>query len=219
MSSVLHEFCVPMSCAVVWTTSHQRHRMDAMLLTTLFLRINHNQKKVASRSLEIFFLGHAYVDVCNILQHNATHCNTLQRATTCFWVTLTSTSATYCNTLQHAATFFCVMLTSTSDVTVHLLHVTLPPPIEMTWRMTMYAVNSDVTDGVSIYCNVLDPLQHAATHCNTLQHAATHASTCWVGGSCEDSPCLLLTHTYRERERERERVRVRVNERKLSRAI
>jgi len=89
--------------------------------------------------------------ICNILQHTATQCNTLQHT---FFPKICNrvgnlagakiTTRTHCDTLTHSNT---LQHTPTHSNTLH--HT---PPYRNT-------------------------LQHTATHCNTLQHTATHCNT------------------------------------------
>jgi len=92
-----------------------------------------------------------------MLQHTATHCNTLQH------------TATHCNTLQHTATHCnaCNMSMSSSGK---------PTAVK--------TLGTQVLQHTATHCNALqltathrDTLRHPTTYCNWLQHATTHCNT------------------------------------------
>ena len=96
----------------------------------------------------------------DILQHTATHCNTLQHTTylathSDVWrdFHMLRHTATHCNTLQHTA-IHCNTLQHTATHCNTLRHT-------------------------ATHCNTLNTLQHTATHCNTL-HTLTHSPMCGV---------------------------------------
>ena len=92
-----------------------------------------------------------------LMQHTATHCNTLQHAAThCNTLQHTQHTATHCNTLQHALNFG----QSSAEWAV------LASAIAVSC-----ATNCNILQHTATYC---DKLQHTATHCNILQHTATH---------------------------------------------
>ena len=91
--------------------------------------------------------------VCNALQHTATHCNTLQHI------------ATHCNTPQHIA--------------IQQWRAILARQVCNTLQHT--ATHCNTLQHTATHCNTLqhiaahyNSLCHTATHCNTLQHTATH---------------------------------------------
>ena len=84
-----------------------------------------------------------------LLQHTATHCNTLQH------------TATHCTILHHTVTY-CTVLQHTATTQNGSLKACQQANLLMKFKC------------VSTRCNTL---QHTATHCNTLQHTAAHCST------------------------------------------
>ena len=96
-----------------------------------------------------------------MLQHTATHCNTLQHtAPPCNTLQHTAThckqrTATHCNTLQHTTTHYITLQHAAAHC--HILQHT--------------ATHCNTLQHTAIHCNTL---QHMATHSNTLQHTATH---------------------------------------------
>jgi len=110
-----------------------------------------------------------------MLQHTATHCNTLQhaatelRATPAIGATRTATHtathiAKHCNTLQHNTTYPAIDLRAT---VAHAHCNTHCNTLQHT------ATHCNTQQQTATHCNTL---QHTATHCNTLtqQHTATH---------------------------------------------
>jgi len=90
-----------------------------------------------------------------MLQHAATHCNTLQR------------TATHCNTLQHKRGDAPTCATWSYDVYPHARCSVLQcVVVAMTHMMSSHRA--------SLHRNTL---QHTATHCNTQQRTATHCNT------------------------------------------
>ena len=101
-------------------------------------------------------------DLCNALQHTATHYNTLQHA------------ATHCNKLQHTATH-CNTLKSQE---VETLRGSL-----QALELQCLDLQEQVQHTATTLCNALqhttpccNTLQRAATHRNALQHNATHCN-------------------------------------------
>ena len=84
-----------------------------------------------------------------MLQHSATHCNSLQL------------TATHCNSLQHSATHWQLVLSKGRCVT----HCN---------TLQHTATRCNALQLTATHCNTL---QHTATHCHTLQHTATHCHT------------------------------------------
>jgi len=82
----------------------------------------------------------------HILQHTATHCNTMQY------------NATQCNTLQHTATQ-CITFNT-------LQHKATQSNTKQHKATQSNTLQHNATQ--------LDTLQHTATHCNTLQHTTCH---------------------------------------------
>jgi len=91
---------------------------------------------------------------CRVLQHTATHSNSLQH------------TATHCNTLQHTALHCNTLQIIDSIVTSRVLQ-------RVAVRIVAQVCCS-VLQHTTTHCNTL---QHTATHCNTLHHTATHCNT------------------------------------------
>jgi len=116
---------------------------------------------------------------CNTLHHTATHCKTMTLCTT-FLRAYSKSHIESCNTLQHTA-IHCNTLQRT-------------------------ATHCNVLQHTATYCNVLQrtaphctTLHHAATHCNTLQHddVAPAVLACVMKGSCHimhESCHIHVTH-------------------------
>jgi len=86
-----------------------------------------------------------------ILQHTATHCNTLQHI------------IAHCNTLQnawHSDEASCTVIKKALVWWCNALQHTV--------------THCNTLQHTALHCNTL---QHAATHCNTLQHTASHCNT------------------------------------------
>ena len=122
---------------------------------------------------------------CFVLQHTATHCNTLQHTQFFFFkMTRQCTSGAptccspcstlCCSTLQHTGTY-CNTQTFFFEWigAVNLGRLHLAP----------YAPRC-----VAAHCNTL---QHTATHCNTLQHTATHTFFFKISRQCISSAPTL----------------------------
>ena len=107
---------------------------------------------------------------CNILQHTATHCNTLYIGE---WelgtqVQTLQHAERHCDTLQHTA--------------IHCIHCnTLQHTATHCNTLQYTAIHCNTTQHTATRCNTLyigewelgtqaNTLQHTATHCNTLQH-------------------------------------------------
>ena len=93
-----------------------------------------------------------------LLQHNATHCNTLHH------------TAAHCSTLQHTATH-CNTLEHTATLRRHTWTVCVLTPLT---SLQHTATHCNTLQDTTTHCNTL---QHTATHCNTLRHTATYCST------------------------------------------
>ena len=101
---------------------------------------------------------------CNILQHTATRCNTLQY------------TATHCSILQHSAVY-CNTLHFTATQGRFAICRRVPHSSEYT------ATHCNTLQHTAPHCNTTqhnakqrNTLQHNATHCNTLKHTATHCN-------------------------------------------
>jgi len=128
-----------------------------------------------------------------VLQHTATHCNTLHHSAT-HWHTMQYT-ATHCNTLRHTATH-CNTLQLTQYVrTRHVHPFDLPVPL-MPCNTVQHssATHCNPLQHTAARCNTFNIyapaiwkkgrfawghcfLQHTTTHCNALQHTAVHCNT------------------------------------------
>jgi len=122
-----------------------------------------------------------------LLQHAATHCNTLHHSTHESHKSLGDRdwkppAARHCNTLQHTATHCNTLQHSTheSHISSHDRYVTRVIHVTVVMRLATH----------------YNTLPHAATHCNTLQHS-THEATChqlyffMSRSSCDSYFCLL----------------------------
>jgi len=113
-------------------------------------------------------MSDVFYDMCaqeQVLQHTATHCNTLQHgecrmySTTC--AHRSKCVAVCCSVLQCVAVC-CSLL---SDVFYDMCAQE---------QVTHTATHCNTLQYAATHCNTL---QHTATHCNTLQHTATHCNT------------------------------------------
>ena len=98
------------------------------------------------------------VSLQHILQHTATHGDTLQHTVT--HRNTLQRNATHCNTLQHTATHYSAMDLRRCNTHCNALQHTIPHYVEQKLK--------------HLDCVVL---QHTATRCNTLQHVATRCNT------------------------------------------
>jgi len=112
--------------------------------------------------------------------NTATHCNTLQHATThmsyflfavcclllgtCGCEGTLQRAATHCNTLQHTAAHF-------NTPVVFLIAVCCTVCVN---GRGSTATHCSTLQHTATHCSTL---QHIAAHCNTLQHTATHCNT------------------------------------------
>jgi len=103
-----------------------------------------------------------------LLQHTATHCNTLQH------------TATHCNTLRH--------IRATRDA-LQLAHCN---SLKRTTTQHFGCVRECKDCRVAVNACVVYE-RECKTHCNTLQHTATHCNTLqhvWVVYECECKTCV-----------------------------
>jgi len=126
----------------------------------------------------------------NILQHAATHCNTLQHTATKHQHTtnILQHAPTHCNTLQHTATKHKV-IAANDDIAIHCntlqhttTHCNAPSRNTATRLQCVTSVKGKAVvakEDVVAHCNTLQHTftEHCThyTHCNT--HTATHCNT------------------------------------------
>ena len=118
---------------------------------------------------------------CRVLQHTATHCNTLQFQTEMPHAIHT---ATHCNTMQHTVTpgsdaARCEVKKSSMTARISLSGI----KCLSVWQSAFSAMPSKINH-TATHCNTLEDtarhyntLQHTSRHCKTLQHTATQFNT------------------------------------------
>ena len=138
---------------------------------------------------------------CNMLQHTAIRCMTLQSMVRDDDVPLPKTrpSKLHCNTLQHVATRYNALQHTIFDDDVLLPKTKSSKPLCNTLQHT--ATHCNTLQHTAPHYNTLHhtaphciTLHHAATHCTTMQHTATRCTT------LQDA-ATHLPHRVRRRER------------------
>jgi len=156
--------CVAVCCSVL--------QCVAMCCSVL----HHHQTHLCARAMSHTRIVSLVTKTSLMLQHTATHCNTLPH------------TATHCNTLQHRW----YRNTCHNSARGDKRHHTKPCEPEVTASVPEVTASGaerySTLQHTAAHCNTL---QHTATHCNTLPHTATHCNT-----RCNSIRRLTLQHSY-----------------------
>ena len=132
---------------------------------------------------------------CNTLQHTATHCNALEHTAT-HWNTLQHT-ATHCNTLQHIATHCNTLIMSSSTISRIFNDVDQVCFVGLFYYIVglfYYIVGFFYSDTHTHVVNNLHYVDQVcfSTNCNTLQHAISVVRDTHMCVTCGSMNCRFL---------------------------
>jgi len=116
--------CSALHCVAVYCTFRTNSSLQGMLIT-FFEDRDLNQATGTNTHIHRYSRTFTYIHAleiahCNILQHTATHCNTLQQHTAAHCNTLQQHTATQCNTLQLCVDFGSRHVWTTTEVYIYV---------------------------------------------------------------------------------------------------